>query len=101
MSVYEEAVRQWIDEPGQRGRFKDTGQEELDRVIREYARRLEEIFHQEVSRQLEPSGKAQEFERMLLYDTQYMNKYLNQAIPGFPAFRREIFEKAKKIILGE
>jgi len=101
MSIYEQAVRGWIDEPGQKGRFKDTGQEELDRIIREYARRLEEIFHEEVSRQLAPSGKDQEFERMLLYDTQYMNKYLNQTIPAFPAFRTEVFERAKKIILGE
>jgi hypothetical protein len=101
MSMYEETVRQWIDEPGQQGRFKDAGQEERDSLIQDYARRLEEIFNEAVSRQLEPSGKAQEFERMLLYDTQYVNKYLNQAIPGFPAFRREVFERAKKTILGE
>ena len=50
MSIYEQAVRGWIDEPGQKGRFKDTGQEELDRIIREYARRLEEIFHEEMNK---------------------------------------------------
>jgi hypothetical protein len=101
MSMYEETVRQWIEEIQEKGKFKDAGQEARDRVIQEYARRLEEIFHEEVSKQLEKSGKAQEFERMLLYDTQYMNKYLNQTIPGFPAFRMEVFDRAKKIILGE
>ena len=45
--------------------------------------------------------KAVEFERMLLYDGQYMNKYLNQTIPAYPAFRLEVFSKARKVILGD
>jgi hypothetical protein len=101
MSIYEETARQWVDEIERQGKCTYTGQEERERVIREYARCLEEIFHQEVSMQLGESGKAQDFERMLLYDTQYINKFLNQAIPAFPSFRTEVFNKAKKMILGD
>ncbi len=54
-----------------------------------------------MTRQLEPLGKAAEFERMLLYDSQYTHKYLNQTIPSYYGFRAEIFNKARKIILGE
>jgi hypothetical protein len=38
---------------------------------------------------------------MLLYDSQYMNKYLNQTIPGYPGFQKNIFDTAKKNILGD
>ena len=101
VSIYEETARQWVAEIEQQGKCAYTGQEERERVIRDYARRLEEIFHQEVARQLGESGKARDFERMLLYDTQYIDKFLNQAIPAFPSFRTEVFNKAKRIILGE
>ncbi|MDD2672000.1 MAG: hypothetical protein PHW43_06280 [Syntrophales bacterium] len=72
----------------------------VEALASEYAGKLEEFFNAEVARQLEIYGKLEEYERMLLYDTQYMSKYLNQTIPGFPAFRMEIFARAKKAIAG-
>jgi hypothetical protein len=38
-----------------------------------------------VVKQLKPVGKAADFERMILYDRQYVHKYLNQVIPGYYA----------------
>jgi hypothetical protein len=38
---------------------------------------------------------------MLLYDSQYTHKYLNQTIPGYYGFRAEVFEKAREKIVGE
>jgi hypothetical protein len=46
-------------------------------------------------------GKDAEFERMLLYDSQYTHKYLNQTIPGYYGFRAEVFAQARKTITGE
>ena len=81
------------------GKLKGLTQKELKLLRSDYVRRLEKIFHEEVSKQLEPSGKVEEFERMLDYDSQYLNKYLNQTIPGYSGFRTDVFNKAKKIIV--
>jgi predicted aminopeptidase len=98
--MFEETARKWIREMSQEGTLQRHDQEFLRQLTNDYARRLEEIFYTEVKNNLEKSGKAEEFERMLLYDSQYINKYLNQSIPGYPGFQTSIFDKAKKIIVG-
>ena len=98
--MFDEEAKRWVNEILVSGKFKELSKEELTKVKAEYACRLEKIFHDEVSKQLEPSGKVEEYERMLLYDSQYLNKYLNQTIPGYPRFKADIFSRAKKIIIG-
>jgi hypothetical protein len=99
--MYIETARRWIAELREEGKLKDLESDALEKLAGDYAKRLEDIYLEEVTRQMEKYGKADEFERMLLYDGQYMNKYLNQTIPAYPAFRLEIFSKARKIILGD
>ncbi len=99
--MYIGTTRRWIAELREEGKLKDIDSDALEKLADDYARRLEEIFTEEVTKQMEKYGKAEEFERMLLYDGQYMNKYLNQTIPAYPGFRLEIFSKARKIILGD
>jgi hypothetical protein len=98
--MFEETAQQWIREMIQKGTLQENDKEFVRQLTINYARQLEDFFCQEVKNTLQTSGKADEFERMLLYDSQYINKYLNQVIPGYPGFRTTIFEKAKKIILG-
>jgi hypothetical protein len=98
--MYEETARQWIREMYEEGKLQTNEAEFIKQLTKEYARQLEEFFNREVKITLEKSGNADEFERMLLYDSQYMNKYLNQVIPGYHGFRTNIFDKAKKVILG-
>ena len=98
--MFEETARQWVREMFQEGKLDGCDGEFLKQLTKDYARQLEEIFTCEVKRNLEKTGKVGEFERMLLYDSQYINKYLNQTIPGYPGFRTDLFEKARKIILG-
>lgn len=98
--MFEETARQWIREMSQEGRLDGCNEESLKALTKDYARQLEDIFTREVKRTLEDSGKTGEFERMLLYDGQYINKYLNQTIPGYPGFRKDLFERARKLILG-
>jgi hypothetical protein len=99
--MFKETALTWIADLESAGKLAPLDGERRNRLADEYAAKLEEIFNQEVSRQLEPLGKASEFERMLLYDSQYTHKYLNQTIPGYYGFRAEIFEKARKIIVGD
>ena len=99
--MYIVTAKRWIAELQEEGKLKELDSDAIEKLANDYARRLEEIFTEEVTRQMENYGKAAEFERMLLYDGQYMNKYLNQTIPAYPAFRLEIFNKARKIILGD
>lgn len=99
--MFDEEAKRWVDEILMSGKFKELSKEELAKVKAGYAGRLEKIFHDEILKQLEPSGKVDEYERMLLYDSQYMNKYLNQTIPGYPRFKVDIFSRAKKIIVGD
>ncbi len=98
--MFEETARQWVRE--MYGDIKSSGCDEefLKQLTKDYARQLEEIFTSEVKKNLQKSGKVGEFERMLLYDSQYINKYLNQTIPGYPDFRTDIFDRARKMILG-
>jgi hypothetical protein len=99
--MFDETAVRWIDEMLLEGKLKGLSQKELKLLRSDYARRLEKIFHEEVSKQLKPSGKVEEFERMLDYDSQYLNKYLNQTIPGYPGFKMDIFNSARKIITDE
>ena len=98
--MFEETARQWVREMLQEGKFSGYDEGFLKQLIKDYARQLEEIFTCEVKKNLEKTGKVGEFERMLLYDSQYINKYLNQTIPGYPGFRITVFDRARKIILG-
>jgi hypothetical protein len=98
--MFEETARQWIREMYEEGKLQINDKEFVRQLTKDYACQLENIFTREVINSLEKSGKADEFERMLLYDSQYINKYLNQVIPGYPGFRKIIFDKAKKTILG-
>jgi hypothetical protein len=98
--MFEETARLWISEMFQECKLHEDDQEFLGQLTKDYARQLEDIFYCEVRNNLEKSGKVEEFERMLLYDSQYINKYLNQLIPGYTGFKVDTFEKAKKIILG-
>lgn len=99
--MFLEATRFWVSELQREGKLAGKTPDELEKIALGYAAKLEEFYYSEVKEQLDKYGKGAEFERMLLYDTQYLSKYLNQTIPAFPAFRYEIFEKAKKAILGE
>jgi hypothetical protein len=98
--MFEETARQWIREMHEAGTLQVNDKEVVRQLTKDYARQIEDIFYREVKNSLEKSGKADEFERMLLYDSQYMNKYLNQVIPGYHGFLRNTFDKAKKVILG-
>ena len=98
--MFEKTARQWVHEMFQEGRLNGCDDAFLKQLTKDYARQLEEIFICEVKKNLERIGKAGEFERMLLYDSQYINKYLNQTIPGYPGFQTNLFERARKIILG-
>ncbi len=99
--MFEETARKWIDEMRLEGKLKGVGGEALKQLAGDYASRLEKIFYEEVTKQLELRGKAEEFDRILLYDGQYVNKYLNQTIPGYQGFKTDIFINARKIITGE
>lgn len=96
--MFYQIAKEWVDELRRQNKCDSDAAEKL---VREYAQKLEEIFNEEAKKQLQPLNKADEFERMLLWDTQYINKYLNQTIPAFYSFREEIFKKAKKIILNQ
>jgi hypothetical protein len=99
--MFEEAARRWIDEMRTEGTLGEVADEALKRLAADYAGRLEKFYYEEVTKQLELRGKAEEFERIMLYDGQYVNKYLNQTIPGYEGFKKDIFTKARKIITGE
>jgi hypothetical protein len=98
--MYKETTRQWIADMKAEGKLQDLDGNALDKLTDDYARRLEEKYEEAIRRQLEPVGKVAEFERMMIFDGQYMNKYLNQMIPGYPAFKMEVFNQIKKEIIG-
>lgn len=98
--MFEETARQWVREMFKGGELSGCDEEYLKQLTKNYARQLEDFFICEVKKNLEESGKVGEFERMLLYESQYVNKYLNQTIPGYPGFRTDVFDRARKIILG-
>ncbi|MCK9196654.1 MAG: hypothetical protein M0P16_06680 [Syntrophales bacterium] len=98
--MFQETAGQWIEELDKEGKLANLDEAGRKALIRDYATRIEDFFVVEVTRQLEPMGKVADFERMLIWDTQYTNKFLNQTIPGYPSFKMEILEKARKAILG-
>ena len=99
--MFYETAKKWIEELRVQNKIQESDGDTLDRLARDYAKRLEEIFHDAVKKQLQPLNKADEYEGMVVWDSQYTYKYLNQTIPDFNSFRGEVFNRAKKIILGE
>jgi hypothetical protein len=98
--MFQDIAGQWIDELEQEGKLENLDVESREALRRDYATRIEECFVAEVTRQLEPMGKVADFERMLIWDTQYTHKFLNQTIPGYPSFKMEILARARKSIIG-
>lgn len=99
--MFLETTRDWVNELHKEGKLEDKSPDELETLARELSVKLEEYYYEEIRDQMEKIGKAAEFERMVLFDTQYLSKYLNQTLPAFPAYRQEIFQRAKKKLLGE
>jgi hypothetical protein len=99
--MFKEETRRWVDEMHEAGKLPDLDEKALDRLADEYAVKLEDYFNDAVRKQLAPFGKVADFEKMLIYDTQYTTKFLNQAIPGYMGFKIEVFQQAKKEITGE
>jgi hypothetical protein len=101
MTMFKETALSWIADLEEKGKLGTLDPENRNKLANDYAQKLEEFFNEAVVNQLKPVGKAADFEKMLLYDSQYTHKYLNQMIPGYYGFRADIFERARKIILGE
>ncbi len=99
--MFLEATRYWVNELQKKGKLADKSEAEMEQMAVDLSVKLEEYYYEQVRDQMEKLGKSAEFERMILYDTQYLSKYLNQTLPAFPAFKYEIFEQAKKKFLGE
>lgn len=99
--MFHETALGWIIEMEEKGTISGLDDAARKRLADDYALKLEAFFTEAVTEQLRPVGKAADFERMMIYDSQYVHKYLNQAIPGYYGFRSEIFEKARKAITGE
>lgn len=99
--MFQETASQWIDELDKEGKLANLDEAGRKALVRDYATRIEEFFVAEVTRQLGPMNKVADFERMLIWDTQYTHKFLNQTIPGYPSFKMEILERAHKSILGK
>ena len=98
--MFQDTASEWIDELDREGKLEKLDVEGRRALVRDYAAKIEEFFVTEVTRQLEPMGKVADFERMLIWDTQYTHKFLNQTIPGYPSFKMEILDRARKKILG-
>lgn len=98
--MFKEETLQWIKDMQNAGKLSELDTAALNKLANEYAIKLEELFNDAVRIQLSPVGKVGDFEKMLIYDSQYTTKFLNQAIPGFPDFKKEIFLQAKKVITG-
>ena len=98
--MFLETTRHWVNELQKEGKLAGKSPEETEQMALELSVKLEEYYYEQIRDQMEKLGKSAEFDRMILYDTQYLSKYLNQTLPAFPAFRYEIFEKAKKKLLG-
>lgn len=98
--MFKEETLQWIKEMQSGGQLAELDTVALNRLADEYAAKLEAYFYEAVRKQLAPFGKVSDFEKMLIYDSQYTTKFLNQSIPGYLDFKREIFLQAKKVITG-
>ena len=99
--MFKETALGWVADLEEAGRISGLDAAGRSKLADDYAAKLEAFFNEAVANQLKPLGKDAEFERMLLYDSQYTHKYLNQTIPGYYGFRAEVFEKARNTITGE
>ncbi len=99
--MYKDTARLWVGEQKEKGKLEGLDGEGMEKLANEYARQIEEGYEEAVKKQLEPVGKVAEFERMMIFDGQYMNKYLNQTIPGYPAFKAETLDQLKKQIVKD
>lgn len=99
--MFRDTAEQWVEDLKARGKLRDLDDASVRKLVDDYAARIEAFYHEAVHRQLEPIGKVAEYERMILFDTQYLHKYLNQTIPGYPAFRFDVLQEARKAILGD
>jgi hypothetical protein len=97
--MFQDIAQEWVDELTAAGRLENLDEEGRRALRRDYAGRIEEFFVAAVTKQLEPMGKVSDFERMLVWDTQYTHKFLNQTIPGYPSFKMEILDRARREIL--
>ncbi len=99
--MFRDTAEQWVEDLKARGKLQNLDDASVRKLVGDYAARIEAFYHEAVHRQLEPIGKGAEYERMILFDTQYLHKYLNQTIPGYPAFRFDVLQEARKAILGD
>jgi hypothetical protein len=99
-TMFKQAAREWLDEMERDGRLASLDEDARRRLVDQYAGRLDEIYQEEVLKQMEFRGKKRDYEHLVAYDSQYTTKFLNQVIPGYPRFREEIFARAKKLIVG-
>ncbi len=98
--MFKEETLQWIKEMQSEGKLAELDTADMNQLTEEYAAKLEAYFYEAVRKQLAPCGKVADFEKILIYDSQYTTKFLNQAIPGYLNFKRETFLLAKKVITG-
>lgn len=98
--MFREETAQWIKDMRNEGKLAALDEAALSKLADEYTIKLEDFFNDAVRKQLAPAGKVADFEKMLIYDSQYTTKFLNQTIPGYLAFKTEIFLQAKKAITG-
>jgi hypothetical protein len=98
--MFKEETTRWVDEMRAEGKLAELDDAACNKLADEYAIKLEKYFNEAVRKQLAPVGKVADFEKMLIYDSQYTTKFLNQAIPGYMGFKIDIFCQAKKAITG-
>jgi hypothetical protein len=98
--MFKEETRRWVEDMRAEGKLAELDEASLDKLVGEYAIKLEDYFNEAVRKQLTPVGKVADFEKMLIYDSQYTTKFLNQAIPGYMGFKIDIFRQAEKEITG-
>lgn len=69
--MFRETALDWIAELEKDGKITPLDTANKNRVAENYAQRLEEILNAEVLLQLKRIGKEAEYERILIYDSQY------------------------------
>lgn len=98
--MFKEETNCWVNEMRSEGKLAEWDETALAKLVDDYAFKLEDYFNEAVRKQLAPVGKVADFEKMLIYDSQYTTKFLNQSIPGYVGFKIDIFRQAKKAITG-
>ncbi|MCF8053729.1 MAG: hypothetical protein K9K75_00665 [Deltaproteobacteria bacterium] len=99
--MYKPLANDWIEEMVAGGKLEAMSTQKREQLAEEYAMIIEETIAAEAQKTLATMGKADEYERMKLFDGQYLNKYLNQTIPAFFSFKMEAIALAKEIILAK